>query len=142
MNRRYVLRAIEQHGVNDNRGSDPLPNTIIVGITTSSEGLRARITQRAEQLFEMGMVEEAKMLGEKYGWNSEAMTGNIYKLVRQFLNNEFDEVELARRFVTADWQLAKRQKTWLKRNPFIHWVERDEAYNYVTQKLEKKEAIS
>ena len=141
MNRRYVLRAIEQHGVNDNRGKYPLPNTIIVGITTSSEELRTRITQRAEQLFEMGMVEEAKILGEKYGWDSEAMTGNIYKLVHHFLDNEFDEAELTRRFVTADWQLAKRQKTWLKRNPFVHWVELDEAYNYIAQQLEKKQLL-
>lgn len=140
-NRRYVLRAIEQHGLNTNRGNEPLSNTIIVGITTTSDELRTRITHRAEQLFENGMVEEAKMLGEKYGWESEAMTGNIYKLVRQFLNNEFDEVELMRRFVTADCQLAKRQKTWLKRNPFIHWVELSDAYNYITQQLKTKKRL-
>ena len=87
------------------------------------------------------MVEEAKILGEKYGWDSEAMTGNIYKLVHHFLDNEFDEAELTRRFVTADWQLAKRQKTWLKRNPFVHWVELDEAYNYIAQQLEKKQLL-
>ena len=140
-NPRYVLRAIEQHGVNTNRGKEPLSNTIIVGITTATEELRTRITQRAEQLFEMGMVEEAKMLGEKYGWESEAMTGNIYKLVHQYLDGAFSEAELIKKFITSDWQLAKRQKTWLKRNPFIHWIELSGAYNYIAQQLETKKRL-
>ena len=75
------------------------------------------------------------MLGEKYGWNSEAMTGNIYRLVRQNLDGEFDKNELKARFIISDWQLAKRQITWLKRNPFIMWKPLDEAYSYIKKQL-------
>ena len=134
-NRRYVIRAIEQKSINNKRLSTPIANTLIVGITTNRDELRARIEARSEQLFENGMVEEAKKVGEMYGWNSEAMTGNIYKLVRQFLNAEFDEDELKQRFITSDWQLAKRQLTWLKRNEFIHWLELDDAYSYIKEQL-------
>ncbi len=134
-NRRYVIRAIEQNNVNTKRLMTPIDNTVIVGIATDRAVLKQRIADRAEQLFDDGMVEEAKMLGEKYGWNSEAMTGNIYKLVHQFLNNEFDEAELRQRFITSDWQLAKRQLTWLKRNPFIQWAALDDAYSYIASKL-------
>ena len=134
-NRRYVIRAIEQKNVSGTRLSAPIDNSIIVGVTTERDVLRQRIEARAEQLFETGMVEEAKMLGEKYGWNSEAMTGNIYKLVKQFVDGDFDEDELKRRNATADWQLAKRQLTWLKRNPFIHWVALDDAVSYVASRL-------
>lgn len=134
-NRRYVIRAIERKNTTGTRLSEPLPNTVIVGITTERDELRARITTRAEQLFDTGMVEEAKMLGEKYGWNSEAMTGNVYRLTKQFLNGEFDESEFVQRFITSDWQLAKRQLTWLKRNPFIHWVSLDDAYMYLKDVL-------
>ncbi len=81
------------------------------------------------------MVEEAKKVGNKYGWNSEAMTGNIYRLVHQYLNGEFDEDELKHRFITSDWQLAKRQMTWLKRNQFIHWKTLDDAYVYIKNQL-------
>ncbi len=135
-NRRYVIRAIERQNMSGLRLNEPILNTIIVGITTEADELRARIEARSEQLFENGMVEEAKMLGEKYGWDSEAMTGNIYKLVRQFLNGEFDEAELKQRFVTSDWQLAKRQKTWLKRNPYITWVPLNDSYNYIASRLD------
>lgn len=134
-NRRYVIRAIEQKSINNKRLAEPIPNTIIVGIATERDVLRTRIAARAEQLFETGMVEEAKMLGEKYGWDSEAMTGNIYRLVKQFLDGEFDEEELKHRFIISDWQLAKRQLTWLKRNPFIHWKSLDEAHIFIKEQL-------
>ncbi len=134
-NRRYVIRAIEQKNINNKRLMEPIDNTIVVGIATERNILRDRIIARAEQLFETGMVEEAKMLGEKYGWDSEAMTGNVYRLVKQYLNGEFDEAGLKERFITADWQLAKRQLTWLKRNPFIHWANLDDAYSYIKERL-------
>ena len=135
-NRRYVIRAIEQKNVSVKRLIEPIPNTIIVGIATKRDVLRTRIATRAEQLFETGMVEEAKMLGEKYGWESEAMTGNIYKLVKQFLNGVFDEAELKQRFITSDWQLAKRQLTWLKRNSFIQWCSVNDAFEYIKKQLD------
>ncbi len=134
-NRRYVVRAIEQKNTSGTRLSEPITNSIIVGIATEPSLLRERIEHRAEQLFETGMVEEAKMLGEKYGWNSEAMTGNIYKLVKEFVDGQFDEAELKQRNAIADWQLAKRQITWLKRNPFIHWVALDDAFSYIASRL-------
>lgn len=135
-NRRYVIRAIEQKSINDKRLNEPIENTLVVGIATNRDELRSRITARSEQLFEQGMVEEAKLLGEKYGWNSEAMTGNVYRLTKYYLDGEFDESELKKRFVISDWQLAKRQLTWLKRNPFIVWKSLDDAYLYIKQQLQ------
>ena len=134
-NRRYVIREVERKNVSGKRLAEPIANTIIVGIATERDELRSRIAARSEQLFESGMVEEAIMLGEKYGWNSEAMTGNIYRLVRQYLDGEFDKNELKARNIISDWQLAKRQITWLKRNPFIMWKPLDEAYSYIKKQL-------
>jgi len=134
-NRRYLIRAIERKNISGKRLNEPIANTLVVGIATNRDELKARISARSEQLFETGMVEEAKLLGEKYGWNSEAMTGNIYRLVKQFLDGAFDEEELKQRFITSDWQLAKRQLTWLKRNPFIHWKSLNEAYLFINQEL-------
>lgn len=134
-NRRYVIRAIERKNVRGTRLNEPIANSIVVGITTNKDELMARIAARAEQLFETGMVEEAKKLGEKYGWNSEAMTGNVYRLTKQYLDGEFDAAEFKQRFITSDWQLAKRQITWLKRNPHIVWRPLDATYEYVKEQL-------
>lgn len=136
-NKRYLIRAIEQEGVNHSRRDTPVGNSIIVGITTDREVLRSRIESRAEQLFADGVVDEASMLGKKYGWNNEAMTGNIYPLVRQYLAGELTRDEVKRKFVTLDWRLAKRQLTWLRRNPDIVWLPLDEARQFLMRKLAK-----
>ncbi len=137
-NKRYVIRAIEQKSINTKRRSEPISNSIIVGIATERKVLRTRIAGRAEQLFENGVVEEATLLGKKYGWENEAMTGNIYPLVRAYLNNEISHEEMVDKFTTLDWRLAKRQLTWLKRNPYIYWGSADELYSYVANKLAKR----
>ena len=121
-NKRYVIRAIERNGTPAGRQSIPIPTTIIVGITTDRDVLRARIADRAEQLFDDGVVEEATRLGEKYGWSSQAMTGNIYPLICQYLKTELTLAEVKAKFTTLDWRLAKRQLTWLRRNEHITWL--------------------
>lgn len=135
-NKRYVIRAIEQNGINNRRSDTPVANSIIVGITTNSTILRSRIEHRAEQLFANGMVNEAKILGKKYGWKSEAMTGNIYPLVHQYLEGTISSDELVEKFIVSDWRLAKRQITWLKRNSHIKWMDLNEASRFLSDTLE------
>ena len=120
-NKRYLVRAIERKNISIMRRNVPLDNTYVVGITTNRETLRTRIEHRSEQLFTNNVVEEATILGEKYGWNSEAMTGNIYPLVKKYVDRAITESELRRQFAVSDWRLAKRQMTWLRRNPYITW---------------------
>lgn len=134
-NRRHLIRAIEQRGINGKRRVDPIDTSVIVGISTDRNLLRTRIEHRAEQLFENGVVDEAIMLGKKYGWHGEAMTGNIYPLVYQYLNKEISMQELQQKFITLDWRLAKRQLTWLKRNKFIQWKSLTEAEHYLSEVL-------
>lgn len=134
-NKRYLIRSIEQKN-RYNRGESVMQgNNIVVGIATNKKTLRTRIVLRSEQLFSNNVVGEAMMLAQKYGWDNEAMTGNVYPLVREFLNKNITESELKRQFVVADWQLAKRQMTWLRRNPFIMWATLDSAEHYLSQLL-------
>lgn len=134
-NKRYVVRAIEQKTINTTRRNTPVNNTIIVGIATDREELRQRIALRTEHLFANGVVDEAIMLGEKYAWESEAMTGNIYPLLRQYRSGELTLEQVKERFETLDWRLAKRQLTWLKRNPYIKWLSLAEAGVYLSRYL-------
>lgn len=120
-NKRYVIRAIEQKGINLKRREKPTDNTIIVGIATDRDVLRERIRNRIEQLFEDGVVQEAKTLGKKYGWECEAMTGNIYPIIHKYVDGELSLREAKQKCITQDWRLAKRQLTWFKRNTYIKW---------------------
>ena len=134
-NKRYIIRSIEQNGINKSRKNVPIHDCFIVGITTDRIILRNRINDRAEQLFENGVLDEARRLAEKYGWNSEAMTGNIYPLCRKYLDGDLTLQQLKDDFVTLDWRLAKRQLTWLRRNSFVQWLSTDDAENYITTVL-------
>lgn len=134
-NKRYVIRAIEQKSINNKRMDKPSSDTFIVGIATEREQLRTRIEYRAEQLFKDGVVEEAKRLGEMYGWDSEAMTGNIYPLCRKYINGEVTIDQLKEKSIILDRRLAKRQLTWFKRNKFIQWLPLDAAHTYLSSVL-------
>ena len=135
-NKRYVIRSIEQNMINNSSSRKPISNSIIVGIATEKEELRTKIKDRCEQLFTNGVVEETKMLGNKYGWNSEAMTANIYRLIHMYEEGMMSYDELRQQAVTKDWQLAKRQLTWFKRNTFIKWLSLDEANKFFVRELE------
>ncbi len=130
-----MVRAIEQQGINQKRRLTPIDGAIVVGITTNKEALRRRIENRAELMFENGMVEEAKDLGERFGWQNEAMTANIYRLVKQYVDGVLTDAELHNKVILSDWHLAKRQLTWLKRNQFIQWLPLNEVEQYIAKRL-------
>jgi len=134
-NKRYVIRSIENNGTKLSRRAEPIDGAIVVGIATERLILRRRIEQRIEQLFDNGVVDEAKMLGDKYGWDNEAMKSNIYPLVNLYLNGIATLDEIKNKCITLDYQLAKRQMTWMKRNKFIHWVSIDDANKYLSDNL-------
>ena len=136
-NKRYVIRAIEKKDSNVSKDSKPAENTIIVGITTDKFVLRSRIENRADQFFSDDVINEAKILGEKYGWDNEAMTSNIYPLVRLYLSNEISLSVAKEKFIVLDWRLAKRQITWLKRNQFIKWSDTEQINKYISKQLAK-----
>lgn len=134
-NKRYVIREIEKGGQSSERSRQPISTSIIVGIATDRAILRARIEARIEQLLQNGVVEEAILLGKKYGWDSEAMTGNIYPIVHAYLDNELSLDDLRAKSTTIDWRLAKRQLTWLRRNPHVEWNSLDAARELLSKRL-------
>ena len=134
-NRRYLIRAIERKDIVVKRNTALISNCIVVGIATERDELRKRIQERAEHLFENGVVEEATILGKMYGWNSEAMTGNIYPLIHLYLENDISFEEMKEKITTLDWRLAKRQLTWFKRNLHISWLSLEQAKTYIAERL-------
>lgn len=134
-NKRRLLRAINAPEANGKRRYHPDGDTVIVGITTDKTTLASRIASRTEHMFDNGVVEEATLLGKKYGWNAEAMTSNVYRVIKQHLEGELSLQETMDKFTTRDIQLAKRQMTWFRRNAFIEWCQLTEAQEYVRRRL-------
>lgn len=140
-NKRYVIRAIEMNGVKQGKASTPADDCIIVGIATDSSVLRDRIVKRAAQIFNDGAIDEARRLGRKYGWRSEAMKSNIYPLAKLYTKGKISLDEAIERSITLDWRLAKRQLTWMRRNKFIHWLSLADAEKYIVDQLAKIEQL-
>lgn len=126
-NPRHLVSTLRRGGEAGVARINPDKNTVVVAITTNKDELELRIRQRAHQMFEHGIVDEAVRLAGTYGWESEAMTGNIYPLVRRLTNDELSQSEVIELFVIKDRQLAKRQVTWLKRHNFVQWKSLEEA---------------
>lgn len=120
MNKRHLIRAIELGGL-PKRTSVIRQNTIVVGIATEKEVIAERVKRRAKAMIGAGILDETKKLGERYGWSSEAMTGNIYRVFHEVLKGTLSQEEAIEVVTRSDLQLVKRQKTWFKRNPHIVW---------------------
>lgn len=134
-NKRYIVNTILRDGQTLKRRHELNENTIVVGITTEKTILRSRINDRAKMIIDQGVVEEALAVSSCYGWESEAMTGNIYPLIHEYIEDKISKDELELKFATKDWQLAKRQLTWLRRNEHIYWASLNDAYTYIAHRL-------
>ena len=137
-NKRYLIRAIERAGKKSSGLKVPLSNTIVVGITTGKQLLRQRITDRAKKMFKDGVVEETIGLANNTGWCNEAMTGNVYPIIKKLIEKEIDEDQAIREFIVSDVNLVKRQLTWFRRNPFIEWGDVHSCEQYLSRVLDSK----
>lgn len=124
-NRRHVIRSIERDGGAPNN-TVLRENTLVLGLRLEREELRKRIGARVEQMFENGFLNEVKVLSDRYGWESEAMSGIGYRVARQYFEGDATEPEVKEAFIKRDMSLAKRQRTWFKRNPSIQWFDAPE----------------
>jgi len=134
-NTRHLANAIVRGGINRQRRTQPIENCIVVGIASNRKMIQDRIVDRAEQIFSDGIVEEAIELGERYGWDSEAMTGNVYPIIHDYLTQKIDLERAKQQCVDSDLSLAKRQMTWFRRNPFIAWGLTDDCRQYVSKAI-------
>ena len=137
-NKRYLIRAIERAGKKSSGLEVPLSNTIVVGITTDKQLLKQRITDRAKKMFKDGVVEETIGLANNTGWCNEAMTGNVYPIIKKLIEKEIDEDRAVREFIVSDVNLVKRQLTWFRRNPFIEWGDVHSCEQYLSRVLDSK----
>jgi tRNA dimethylallyltransferase len=104
----------------------PEHNYIIIGLTMDRERLYERINKRVDLMLEKGLVEEVKKLVSMgYDKNAIAMQGLGYKEILQYIRGEklLDEVIYILQRDTRHY--AKRQMTWFRRIPGVHWVNVD-----------------
>ena len=125
-NKRHLIRLIERNGETQNT-SELFYNALITGINVPKNKLRERIESRTEKMFRMGLRKEYNDLREKFDVNSEAFTGIGYKEFSDWESGNTSMSEVKRHIVKNTMGLAKKQRTWFKRNPYIEWVDSEAA---------------
>jgi tRNA dimethylallyltransferase len=92
---------------------------IKIGLDRPREELYQRIDNRMDKMLSEGLFEEAEGLFEKRGLNALQTLG--YTEIFDFLEGKYDEEELIRLLKRNSRRYAKRQLTWFRRDPLIHW---------------------
>lgn len=136
-NKRHLMRVIETKGRVGPRKNHLPKGVILVGITPADEALKKRIDLRIDHWFSSGLINETKKLLRNYGEIILKNTGGIgYGLVVDYLNEKTTLDETKKNFKKEHWQYARRQKTWFKRNKFIHWFgSSGQAERFIKQQL-------
>ncbi|MGF7228538.1 MAG: tRNA (adenosine(37)-N6)-dimethylallyltransferase MiaA [Candidatus Saccharibacteria bacterium] len=135
-NPRHLTRALETNGVTSSNKA-LRPNTLIMGLSIDREALRDKLTRRVDAMVAAGFVKEVRNLFEKYDPETIALQAPGYKAFREYIEGHCSLDETKASFVRNDWQLAKRQRTWFKRNKSIHWIQPEESVAIVTTFLNK-----
>ena len=116
------------------QGREPLHGFRILrlGLNPEREGLYARINQRAANMFDQGrpaggliaggLIAETEKLLAKYGDQGRPLASLGYKQAVQFLRGELDRESALAAAQQAHRNYAKRQITWFRREPDVHWL--------------------
>jgi tRNA dimethylallyltransferase len=106
------------------QGRDPLQGFRIVrlGLNPDRNVLYDRINQRAARMFDEGLVEETRMLLEKYGDSARPLAALGYKQAVELIRGEVDRNTALQAAQQAHRNYAKRQMTWFRREPDVIWL--------------------
>ncbi len=105
-------------------GREPLRGFRILrlGLNPERAALYTRINQRATKMFERGLIAETELLRKKYGDEARPLTSLGYQQAMQVLRGEIDGKLALEAAQQAHRNYAKRQMTWFRREPEVHWL--------------------
>lgn len=121
-NKRRLIRLLETSGAQPTKG-ELRPNTLIIGLKTDREWLKNRIESRTEAMLSAGLEREVRALADKYGWSCEALKGVGYAQWQNYFLGTQTLEQTKQRINKSTLDLAKRQRTWFKRNNSIQWID-------------------
>lgn len=97
-------------------------NILRVGLNPDRKALYERINHRAREMFSEGLVPEAEEIRKKYGPSPWPLNSLGYKQALQHLRGELSLEEAIAAAQQGHRNYAKRQMTWFRREPGVHWI--------------------
>lgn len=133
-----IVRALEIMELTNKKWSEvkdtkPEINPIMVAFNTERASLYERINQRVDKMMSLGLLDEVKKVNN-FTYNSMKAIG-----YREFIDYTGDNLEQIVDKIKQDTRnYAKRQLTWFRKYPFVHWVEigdYEDALSYIKSRL-------
>ncbi|TXS53958.1 tRNA (adenosine(37)-N6)-dimethylallyltransferase MiaA [Streptomyces sp. uw30] len=128
-NGRRIVRALEvieitgQPFTANLPGHDSVYDTVQIGVDVARPELDERITRRVDRMWDAGLVEEVRALeaqGLREGRTASRALG--YQQVLAALAGECTLEEARAETVRATKRFARRQDSWFRRDPRVHWL--------------------
>jgi tRNA dimethylallyltransferase len=103
---------------------DPLTGfrLLRIGLNPPRPALYARLNRRAEAMFAAGLIEETRRLLARYG-PVKALDSLGYRQALRVLRESWMVGEAIEAAQQGHRNYAKRQLTWFRREPEVHWIE-------------------
>ena len=128
-NGRRIVRALEVIEITGKPftanlpGDEPVYDAVQIGVDVDRPELDERIALRVDRMWEAGLVDEVRALeasGLREGLTASRALG--YQQVLAALAGECTEEEARAETVRATKRFARRQDSWFRRDPRVHWL--------------------
>ena len=126
-NPRRVVRALERARLH---GDEPPPaprgypaRSVWIGLQVEAEVHRGWIVDRARAHFASGLVEEAAALRRRYDPSLRAFSAVGYGEAFQVLDGRRTRDQAIDQVILRTNQFARRQRTWFRAEPDVHWLD-------------------
>ena len=93
-----------------------------IGLEPDRMALYARINQRAAEMFAEGLVDETERLLTNYGEECRPLDSLGYRQAKAILKGTMTTAEGIAAAQQIHRNYAKRQMTWFRREPDVHWL--------------------
>jgi tRNA dimethylallyltransferase len=129
-NGRRIVRALEVVEITGRPFTANLPghravyDVVQIGVRMPRPELDERIARRVDAMWRDGLVDEVRALeavGLREGRTASRALG--YQQVLAQLDGECDEREARAETVRATRRFARRQESWFRRDPRVHWLD-------------------
>ena len=107
-----------------------------IGIKLPDEILKKNIEKRIKKMLKDGLIAEIKRLRQSgLSWKRIYELGFEYKYPALFLRGKISKEEMLEKIILENWQYAKRQMTWFKRDKRIKWIKNTKKSEMLTMKF-------
>lgn len=141
---RRVVRALEvaslgNEHISEQReaaGGELAYDAYVIGLRRERQALYARIEERVEAMLEAGLADEVRsLLAEGVPRDCPAMKGIGYREMLAYLAGSMDLPLAAAEIKKATRHFAKRQLTWFRKMPYVHWYAASQGEELLLEKI-------